>query len=342
MTADTRLSIAVLGGGAWGTTVASLLAEKGHEVLLWTRQPELAQQITARHHNLRYLPGIKLSQRLPATSELSKLENQDIYLFAVPSFALRSTASSLKLILKEQSVNKILISLTKGVEYEHAADGLITMSHLLHEELGSRRIYALSGPSFAVEAAQGFPTTVVLASQDQQQATLLQSAFSTERFRVYISDDILGVELGGTIKNIIALAAGISDGLGFGDNAKGALISRGLVEMTRLGTHLGARKETFFGLAGLGDMVITAMSSKSRNHAVGVRIGQGESLESILASMEMVAEGVYAAKAVYQYAKDHGIDLPIIRGVYETLYERASPLQKLSELMTREPKREEI
>ncbi|MBI1729551.1 NAD(P)-dependent glycerol-3-phosphate dehydrogenase [Candidatus Acetothermia bacterium] len=334
--------MAVLGGGGWGTAVASLLAEKGHEVLLWTRQPELAEEITTKHQNQRYLPGIRLSQRLSATSDLSHLKSQDAYLFALPSFALRSIASSLNKILKEQSVGKILISLTKGVEYERAAEGLITMSQVLHEELDNNRIYALSGPSFAVEAAQGFPTTVVLAGQDQQQAALLQSAFNTERFRVYISEDILGVELGGTIKNIIALAAGISDGLGFGDNAKGALISRGLVEMTRLGTHLGARKETFFGLAGLGDMVITAMSSKSRNHAVGVRIGQGESLESILHGMEMVAEGVYAAKAVHRYASEHAIDLPIIRGVYESLYERVSPLQKLSELMAREPKREEI
>jgi glycerol-3-phosphate dehydrogenase (NAD(P)+) len=257
---------------------------------------------------------------------------------------MRTIARRLQEALGTSAKEALWVSLTKGLEYERADHELVTMTQVLREELRllSDRVLALSGPSFADEVAKGQPTAVVLAGRDVSVAGALQRALMTERFRVYITGDVLGVELGGAAKNVIALAAGVSDGLGFGVNAKGALVSRGLVELTRLGAALGARKETFFGLAGLGDLVITCMSAKSRNHQVGERLGRGESLDEILRSMTMVAEGVYAARAIHRFACERGLDLPIMRAVYEVLYEGASPLEKLTELMTREPKREEI
>ncbi len=341
MASETRFSIAVVGAGGWGTAVASLLASR-HDVILWARDPKLASEIAKTRQNSIYLPGVSLNPQLAVTSRLEDLQAQKIFLIAVPSFAMRPISQSLQPILGHSAPDKILISLTKGVEYGRQDHRLHTMACVIAEELNCEKIFSLSGPSFAIEVALGLPTTVVLAGSDLKEAERLQRAMTTQHFRVYTSDDLIGVELGGTFKNVIALAAGISDGLGFGDNAKGALISRGLVEMARLGALLGARKETFFGLAGLGDLVITAMSVKSRNHAVGVRIGRGEALDSIIKSMEQVAEGVYAARAIHQFALYEKLDLPITRGVYEVLYERASPLKKLSELMSREPKREEI
>ncbi|OGF54960.1 MAG: glycerol-3-phosphate dehydrogenase [Candidatus Fraserbacteria bacterium RBG_16_55_9] len=337
------LDAAVIGAGSWGTAIARLLARKGHRVILWTRDPKLAYEINSQHENSRYLPGVSLpDQHFQASSRLVDIADRDAYFIAVPSFALRGVARQLKKTLGESAQQATWVSLTKGIEYDRADQGLLTMSQVLREELNSDRVFAMSGPSFAEEVARDYPTTVVLAGKSAHRAKRLQRVFMTERFRVYISEDRMGVELGGAIKNVIALAAGCSDGLGNGDNAKGALIARGLVEMTRLGIALGARKETFFGLAGLGDLVITCMSKRSRNRAVGERIGQGEALKEILVSMEMVAEGVYAVRAIHRFACERGIDLPITRAVYEVLYEGATPRKKLTELMTREPKREEI
>jgi len=340
MSPEDELDIAVIGAGSWGTAISKLLSQKGHRVTLWARDPRLARRIAQERENTRYLPGILLPPSIEVTTDLEDLRGIGVFFLAVPSFAMRESARSLRDVLGDEAESAVWVSLTKGLEYESA--GLVTMSRVLREELGSDLVFALSGPSFADEVAKGFPTTVVLAGQDQQWAMKLQRALMTERFRVYTSDDLLGVELGGAAKNVIALAAGASDGLGFGVNAKGALVSRGLVEMTRLGVALGARKETFFGLAGLGDLVITCMSGKSRNHLVGERLGRGESLEEILRSMTMVAEGVYAARAIHSFACERGLDLPITRAVYEVLYEGADPNEKLTELMTREPKREEI
>ncbi len=337
-------TIAVLGAGSWGTALAALLARKGHRVRLWARDPEVAEHIRAHHENPRYLQGIPLPPTLEATSRLRDLAACEVYFLAVPSFAVRETAHRLREALGQgrESAQRIYVSLTKGLEYHRLDEGLIPMTQVLREELHSEQVFALSGPSFADEVARGQPTAVVLAGRDAERAAELQRALMTERFRVYTSDDVVGVELGGAVKNVIALAAGASDGLGFGVNAKGALVARGLAEMTRLGAVLGARKETFFGLAGLGDLVITCMSGKSRNHTVGERVGRGESLDEILQSMTQVAEGVYATKALHRFARERGLDLPITRAVYEVLYEGASPLEKLTELMTRAPKREEL
>jgi glycerol-3-phosphate dehydrogenase (NAD(P)+) len=344
MAAEDALNAAVIGAGSWGTALAALLARKGHCVTLWARDPQLANEITARHENFNYLPGVPLPEGLQVTADLRELRDREAYFLAVPSFAMREIARKFYKMLGSSACNALWVSLTKGLEYERADHKLVTMTQVLREELHlpPDRVLALSGPSFADEVAKGQPTAVVLAGRDVSVVGALQRALMTERFRVYITGDVLGVELGGAAKNVIALAAGASDGLGFGVNAKGALVARGLVEMTRLGTALGARKETFFGLAGLGDLVITCMSAKSRNHQVGERIGQGESLDEILKSMTMVAEGVYATRAIHHFARERGLELPITRAVYEVLYEGASPLEKLTELMTREPKREEI
>jgi glycerol-3-phosphate dehydrogenase (NAD(P)+) len=339
---DEVLDIAVIGAGSWGTAIGNLLATKGHAVTLWARDKELVANISQQHRNAKYLGDLQLSLRLLATNSFLDLAKKKIFFVAVPSFALREILEQLCNTLEGSARESIWISLTKGIEYRESGDEIKTISQIMSDVLKTDRIFSLTGPSFAAEVVAGAPTTVVLAGKQMDLAKTLQDAFITDRFRIYTSDDLLGVELGGTIKNIIALAAGISDGLGFGDNAKGALISRGLVEMTRLGVHLGAQKDTFFGLTGLGDMVITAMSTQSRNHSVGQRVGSGESLADILDSMDMVAEGVHAVKAIYHYASDNALDLPITKGVYQVLYEVENPIQILTELMSREPKHEAI
>lgn len=339
------MKIAVIGAGGWGTAMARLLARKKYDVHLWVRDEKLARLIDQERENKKYLPGVKLPhQHLKIFTQLEELASasSEIFLLAVPSFAMRELAQKLSQILsRAQRQQAAFVSLAKGIEVLKA-HSIKTMSEVLNEELKSENIFALSGPSFASEVGRDYPTTVVLAGKNLTLGKKLQQAFITERFRVYLSEDLKGVELGGCVKNIIALAAGISDGLGFGDNAKGALIARGLAEMIRLGQHLGARKETFFGLAGLGDLVATCTSSRSRNRSVGERIGKGESLKAVLKGMTMVAEGVYATQAVHELAKEFQIEMPITAAVYETLYEGASPIDKLKELMTREPKTEAL
>lgn len=329
------MNCAIIGAGGWGTALARLLAQKGHSVHLWARRPQLAQELDALRENRQYLPGVRLPrERLAITSDLARaVADADVVFLAVPSFAMRQTARA----LQETSADpQAWINLAKGLERE----SLLTMSGVLQQELGAENIFTLSGPSHAEEVGRDFPTSVVLAGKDLITGERLQRALMTERFRVYLSDDLRGVEYGGVAKNVIALAAGILDGLGYGDNAKAALIARGLAEMVRLGVQLGARRETFFGLSGVGDLVATCTSEHSRNRRVGYRLGKGESLQEILKSMSMVAEGVYATQAVRALARRHSVEVPITEAVYAVLYEGASPLDQLNALMTREPKRE--
>lgn len=330
------MNCAVIGAGGWGTALARLLARKGYAVRLWARRPQFAQELDALRENRQYLPGVTLpKEHLTITSDLSHaVANADIVLLAVPSFAMRETARALR---ESSAAPTAYINLAKGLERE----SLLTMSAVLKQELKTENIFTLSGPSHAEEVGRDFPTSVVLAGHDLALGERLQRALMTERFRVYLSDDLLGVEYGGTVKNVIALAAGILDGLGYGgDNAKAALIARGLAEMVRLGVCLGARRETFFGLSGVGDLVATCTSEHSRNRRVGYRLGKGESLHQILESMSMVAEGVYATQAVRALAHKHGVEVPITDAVYAVLYEGARSLDQLNALMTREPKRE--
>lgn len=327
------MKFAVIGAGGWGTALARLLARKGHSVKLWARHPQFALELDQARENKRYLPGVMLPrENLTITSSLPEAM-ADVFVLAVPSFAVREAAQRLKAVGHRPHA---WINLAKGLE----RGSLLTMSTLLKQELGDAKIFTLSGPSHAEEVGRDAPTSVVLAGADLQLGQELQRAFMTERFRVYLSDDLLGVEYGGTVKNVIALAAGIAEGLGYGDNAKGALIARGLAEIVRLGVKLGARRETFFGLAGLGDLVATCTSQHSRNRHVGYRLGRGEPLEQILASMTMVAEGVYATQAVRDLARKHQVEVPITEAVYTVLYAQADPLSQLNALMTRAPKRE--
>ncbi len=329
------MNCAIIGAGGWGTALARLLAHKGHTVYLWARHPQFAQELDTLRENKKYLPGVALPrEHLTITSDLARaVEKADIVLVAVPSFAVRQIAQKLR---ATRAQPQAWINLAKGLE----RDSLLTMSAVLKQELHTENIFTLSGPSHAEEVGRDCPTSVVLAGTDLALGERLQRALITERFRIYLSDDLLGVEYGGAVKNVIALAAGILDGLGYGDNAKGALIARGLAEMVRLGVHLGARRETFFGLSGVGDLVATCTSEHSRNRWVGYRLGQGESLEKILASMAMVAEGVYATQAVRALAHQHHVEVPITEAVYAVLYQGANPLDQLNALMTREPKRE--
>ncbi|MCR4392599.1 MAG: NAD(P)-dependent glycerol-3-phosphate dehydrogenase [Candidatus Acetothermia bacterium] len=332
------MKMTVLGGGGWGTAMARLLALRGHDTCLWVRDPARAGALARERENRKYLPGVELPASLVITSDLGQAAaHGEVFLFAVPSFAMRPIARRLAGVLGEHRP-VALVSLAKGIE----RGTLATMSEVLAEELAGSPVFALSGPSHAEEVGRDEPTAVVLAGRDVDLGAKLQEALMTDRFRVYLTDDLCGVEYGATVKNVIAVAAGMCDGLGYGDNAKGALVARGLAEMVRLAVHIGARKETLFGLSGLGDLVTTCTSRHSRNRLVGERIGRGEGLGDILAGMDMVAEGVYAAQAVRALARARGVEMPITEAVYAILYEGAVPLAKVDELMGRPPKRERL
>lgn len=327
-------AVTVFGAGSWGTAVARLLARGGVRTCLWARRAELAEEIRRRRENATYLPGVSLPATLEVTSKLEAAAHAaQVWLLAVPSFAMRELARRLRPWAGPEVVT---VSLAKGLE----TDSLAPMSRVIREELPAVRVFALSGPSHAEEVGRDYPTSVVIAGEDLATGRRLQALFMSDRFRPYLSDDLAGVEYAGVVKNVIALAAGISDGLGFGDNAKGALLARGLAELVRLGVRLGTRRETLFGLSGLGDLVATCTSRHSRNRAVGERLGRGEPLSQILDEMTMVAEGVPATRTVRALAHEHDVEMPITEAVYAVLYRGAAPLDQLSELMSREPKEE--
>ncbi len=331
--------IGVIGAGSWGTTLADLLARKGHEVTLWGFEPDLVDELRATGVNSRFLPDIPLSPRLKYSNSLPQAAaDAGLLLFVSPTQVMRSV---LQQLLPHLPTGIPLVSASKGIELET----LLTMSQLFRELLPParhREIAVLSGPSFAREVARQIPTAVTVAATDDAVARQVQRAFTTDCFRVYTNGDLVGVELGGAIKNVIALAAGISDGLGFGHNTRAALITRGLAEMSRLGRALGADPATFAGLAGMGDLVLTCTGDLSRNRSVGLRIGQGESLSAILTSMTMVAEGVKTAQSAWMLAQRHGVEMPIIEQVYRIIHEGKSARQAVIELMTRNPKAEGV
>jgi glycerol-3-phosphate dehydrogenase (NAD(P)+) len=331
--------IGVIGAGSWGTTLANLLANKGHEVTLWAYEADLVREMTETGINGMFLPGIHLSPRLRFTHSLTDAaDRKGLLLFVVPSQVVRGVIST---VLPAVSADALLVSASKGIEL----GTLMTMSQVYEELLPAalyRNFAALSGPSFASEVAREIPTAVVAASHDEKVAQLVQEVFTTPAFRVYTNRDPMGVELGGAIKNVIALAAGISDGLGFGCNTRAALITRGLAEMTRLGRAMGARDETFAGLAGMGDLVLTCTGELSRNRTVGFKLGQGMSLSAILAEMRMVAEGVKTTESARNLARKLGIDMPITEKVFSILYEDKPARAAVVELMTRDLKAEGV
>ena len=330
---------AVIGAGSWGTTLANLLAGKGLPVTLWCYEPDLAERMQITGRNDLYLPDIQLAENLSFTSCLkTAVSGKGLLLFVTPSQVTRQV---LLQALPDIPRNALVVSASKGIEN----DSLMLLSQVFAEVLPPqmhKQIGFLSGPSFAKEVSLGMPTAVVAAARDERVAEKIQLAFSTPRFRVYTHNDIVGVELGGAMKNVIALAAGVADGLGFGHNTRAALITRGLAEMTRMGLKLGATAETFAGLAGMGDLVLTCTGDLSRNRSVGIALGQGRKLEDVLAGMNMVAEGIRTTLSAYQLALKLNVDVPIIEQMYQILYQAKDPRQAVNDLMLRDLKAETI
>lgn len=328
---------AVVGAGAWGTALGCVLAEKGHQVTIWSYEPEVAQSINRDGVN-PYLEGISLPAGMRAETHLSAaVQGAELIVSASPSQFVRRVMASAAPHLEP---DVLVLSASKGIEI----GSLLRMDEVLAETLperAMRRFCVVSGPSFAREVAAGLPTAVVIASRDEGAAIRARDLFQTGTFRVYTNPDVIGVELGGALKNVIALAAGTTAGLGFGHNTTAALITRGLAEMTRLGLAVGAEKATFYGLAGLGDLVLTCTGSLSRNRTVGHRLGRGESLDRILGDMTAVAEGVQTTRAAYELARRHRVEMPITEQMFAILYEGRAPAEALRALMTRDPKPEE-
>jgi len=334
---EDRTSVAVLGSGAWGTALAHLLARTGHEVVLWCHEPEVAESVQRSRTN-PYLEGVALSERLGATPDLAgSLKGAEVVLSVSPSQFVGSVMEAAAPHLAEDA---LVVSASKGIEHATLRRMDEVMAELLPASI-MERFTVLSGPSFAAEVAREAPTAVVAASDNPEAARTVQRLFQTESFRVYTNPDVVGVELGGALKNVIALAAGVSSGLGFGHNTLAALVTRGLAEMRRLGVALGARRETFSGLAGMGDLVLTCTGDLSRNRTVGRRLGAGERLEDILDDMSAVAEGVKTAAAVYDLSRRHGVEMPISDEVYAMVHQGRSPSESLRALMQRDPKPEE-
>lgn len=323
-------TFAILGDGAWGTAVALLLAQNSdHRVRLWCARADRARELLAQRENIRFLPGVPISKNIEITHDLAAVvDGIDLCVAAVPTVYLRETLKPLGQVLPKDTP---ILSLAKGVENRTFR----RPTEILHELTGADRLAALSGPSHAEEVSRGLPTSVVAASTDLDLAQWVQEHFTTERFRVYTNQDVIGVETCGALKNVIAIAAGISDGLGFGDNAKSSLLTRGLVEIARFGVAMGGEPATFYGLAGVGDLMTTCVSPHGRNRRVGLRLAAGETLDAILASSEMVAEGVYTTRSVFERTQMMGIEMPILTEVYRMLYEGKSPKQAVSDLMLR-------
>ncbi len=328
-----RKRVTVLGGGSWGIALTLVLNKNDHDVVIWEFDENDAKAIQETRENPDRLPGIRIPDSVTVTSDLSRATtNAEIILFVIPSHTIRQTAANLSKLEHDVS---LYINCAKGIENETG----LRMSQVIAEEISSANqsnIVTLSGPSHAEEVSKSLPTSVVVASEFSDAAEQAQKLLNNETFRLYTSTDIVGVELGGSVKNIIAIAAGISAGLGFGDNTAGALMTRGLAEIARLGRNLGADPLTFSGLSGIGDLVTTCMSKHSRNRYVGECIGKGQTLNEVLSQMVMVAEGVNTTRSVYNLAKKLEIEMPITDQVYKILFEEKDPLQAVSELMSRD------
>lgn len=328
--------VIVIGAGSWGTALGLVLAKKGHDVILWERNEKIAKLLQEERENKRLLPGIKFPNNLKVTSKLDGLLKGIKYVvLSVPSQSLREVIEKISSQIEDET---ILINTAKGIEVKSGE----TLSEVIKEEIKGKfhkNIVVLSGPTHAEEVALEIPTAIVAAGEIER-AKKVQELFNTDKFRVYISTDILGVELGGAIKNCLAIGAGIADGMGYGDNAKAALITRGITEMIRFGKALGANEITFSGLTGIGDLIVTCESKHSRNRFVGEELGKGRKIEEILSNMVMVAEGVSTVKAVNDKIKELNITMPIVMAIYDVIYENADPKEKVTELMTRELKEE--
>jgi glycerol-3-phosphate dehydrogenase (NAD(P)+) len=329
--------ISVLGAGGWGTTLAIVLAHNKYDVTLWEFNPVYYDTLVNLRENFYYLPGIKIPAAIHITNNLEEaIEKSELLVVSTPTQFIRPTFSSVKDL---DISKKIVVSVSKGIEN----DSLLLVSDILldiFKSLDRTKLAALSGPSHAEEVSRKIPTAVVAACENEKIAAAVQKVFSNEYFRCYTSTDLIGTEVGGALKNVIAIAAGISDGAGFGDNTKAAIITRGLNEITKMGTALGAKRETFYGLSGLGDLVVTCASTHSRNRSVGFQLGQGKKLKTILKEMKMVAEGVATSKSAYELSKKLGIEAPIADEVYGILFKNINPITATKKLMLRTLKQE--
>ena len=324
--------IGLIGAGSWGTALSKLAADNGHEVTVWSIVKEEIEMLQENREHLDKLPGVKLPENISYTTELAAaIEGKDMCILAVPSPFTRSTAAMMKPFVKE---GQIIVNVAKGVEEKT----LMTLSEIIGQEVPQADVAVLSGPSHAEEVGKGMPTTIVVGAKTKETAEYIQHLLMNKVFRVYTSPDILGIELGGALKNVIALAAGIADGLGCGDNTKAALITRGIAEIARLGMTMGGKPETFSGLTGIGDLIVTCASMHSRNRRAGILIGQGKTMQEAMDEVKQVVEGVYSAKAAMGLAEKYGVEIPIIEQVNLVLFEGKPAAQALDELMLRDKK----
>ncbi|MDI6733162.1 MAG: NAD(P)H-dependent glycerol-3-phosphate dehydrogenase [Planctomycetota bacterium] len=332
-----KLKILVLGDGAWGTALSLVLNDNGYQVTLWSNFPDYAKYLAKKRENTKFLPGIKIPQSIDITCNLQP-ETYNLIVMAVPTQYCRGVLSQIKSRIPHLASRIPIVSVAKGIEQKT----LKRPSQIIQEVLGypKDKIAVLSGPTHAEEVVRKKPASAVIATTNQRLAKQLQNVFMNEYFRIYSQRDVIGVESAGALKNIIAIAGGICDGLNLGDNAKSALLTRGIVEITRLGEALGGKRDTFFGLAGIGDLITTCFSPYGRNRAVGIRLGRGETLQEILKSMQMVAEGVWTTKAVRTLARQYHIEMPIAQEVYNILFKNKDPMKAVYSLMTRRAKAE--
>jgi glycerol-3-phosphate dehydrogenase (NAD(P)+) len=331
----TIVNTAIIGAGGWGTALAGLWARDAREIVLWGHNVDRIARMQKTRENSDYLPGLQLPASVHITSQLSDCADADLIVLATPSTALRNIAVHLAKAIG--SAHAVLLSCTKGIEHGSG----MRMTEILHATFPENKIAVLSGPNLATEVARGLPTATVIACDDGDCAASLQTMLGSPRFRIYTSTDVVSIELGGALKNVFAVAAGISDGLGLGDNAKAALVTRSLAELVRFGTAMGGTENAFYGLSGVGDLMLTCYSDSSRNHTVGKRLGRGEPVPEITASMRMVAEGIPTARSAWQCARRSNIATPITDQVYSILYEQKKPAVALEELLKREPKPED-
>lgn len=328
--------IGIMGAGSWGTALALLLHQNGHEVTIWSIDKAEVDMLTTKREHVDKLPGITIPEEIKITNDIAEgIESMNLIVLAVPSVFTRSTARAMCPYVK---AGQLLVNVSKGIE----ESTLMTMTEQIEEEIPQANVAVLSGPSHAEEVGRKVPTTVVAGAKDQKTAEYIQEIFMSPVFRVYTSPDILGIELGGSLKNVIALAAGIADGLGYGDNTKAALITRGVAEITRLGVKMGGRKETFAGLAGMGDLIVTCASVHSRNRRAGFLMGQGKSMQEAMDEVKMVVEGVYSAKAAKKLAEKYDVSMPIVEEVNKILFENKKAEDAVKELMLRDGKLEHL
>lgn len=326
--------IGVIGAGSWGIALSVLLSNNGHNVKVWSIIEEEIKMLNEHREHKDKLPGVILSEKITFTTDLKEaVEGMDLLVMAVPSPFVRKTAADMKAFVGE---GQIIVNVAKGIE----ETTLMTLSQIIEEEVPQAEVTVLSGPSHAEEVGRGIPTTIVVGAKDKKTAEFIQNIFMSEVFRVYISPDVLGIELGAALKNVVALAAGIADGLGYGDNTKAALITRGIAEIGRLGMAMGGKFETFCGLSGIGDLIVTCASMHSRNRRAGILLGQGKTMDEAMAEVKMVVEGVYSAKAALGLSKKYGVQLPIIEQVNQVLFENKPASETMKDLMTRDKKSE--